>query len=130
MPYANITVLLIDDNSQVRQTVRHILESWKLNVIEAADGKIGLALFCSHKPEFVITDIVMPEMDGIETIRKMRAIDPQAKIIAMSGGGDDKYPDPLALATELGAIAVLEKPFRRLQLRAAVDEVLGGNVSN
>ena len=130
MPYANITVLLIDDNSQVRQTVRHILESWKLNVIEAADGKIGLALFCSHKPEFVITDIVMPEMDGIETIRKMRAIDPQAKIIAMSGGGGEKYASPLALAKDVGAIAVLEKPFRRLQLRAAVDEVLGGNVSN
>jgi len=106
------------------------LESWKLNVIEAADGKIGLALFCSHKPEFVITDIVMPEMDGIETIRKMRAIDPQAKIIAMSGGGGEKYASPLALAKDVGAIAVLEKPFRRLQLRTAVDEVLGGNVSN
>lgn len=120
------TVLLIEDDPEVRQTVRRMLESWKLVVIEAENGLIGLALFRDHRPSFVITDIVMPEMDGIEALRALRAIDPDAVVIAMSGGGDDKYPNPLALARELGVVAALEKPFRRQQLRDAVDRILAG----
>jgi CheY-like chemotaxis protein len=72
----------------------------------------------------VITDILMPGIDGIQTIREMRADDPQVKVIAMSGGGAKKYADPFALARELGAAVVLEKPFRRQQLRFAIDEAL------
>jgi CheY-like chemotaxis protein len=127
MPAERVTP--IEDDPEVRGTVRQMLESWKLDVIEAANGLIGLALFCTYKPSLLITDILMPEMDGIETLRELRATDPQAKVIAMSGGGGDKYPNPLALAKELGVVAVLEKPFRRKQLRAAVDQILPQNIS-
>jgi two-component system chemotaxis response regulator CheY len=119
-------VLLIEDDCHVRVMVQRMLESWTLTVIEAADGLVGLALFRSHRPILVITDIVMPKMDGIEAIREIRAIDPEAKVIAMSGGGDEKYANPLARAKELGAAVGLAKPFRRHQLRAAVDQVLPG----
>ena len=122
------TVLLIDDDPHVRDSVRKMLESWKLLVVEAENGLGGLALFRAHKPSLVITDIMMPEMDGIETLRELTAIDPQTKVIAMSGGGGAKYADPLARAMELGAVATLEKPFRRQQLRTAVAQVLGREV--
>jgi two-component system chemotaxis response regulator CheY len=123
-------VLLIEDDSDVREMVRRTLESWKLSVIEAADGIMGLALFRLHKPSFVITDIVMPEMDGIEAIRQMRSLDPMAKVIAMSGGGTDKYDNPLALAKELGAAVALEKPFRRHQLRSAINQLFDGGLDD
>lgn len=101
-----------------------MLESWRLQVIEAANGLAGLSLFRTHKPSLVITDIMMPVMDGIETLRQIRAIDPTAKIIAMSGGGGEKYPNPLTLAKEMGVAAALEKPFKRQELRAAVSQIL------
>ncbi len=120
----NTTILLIEDDPHVRDSVRKMLESWKLHVTEAVNGNGGLALFRAHRPNLVITDILMPVMDGIETLRELRAIDPWAKVIAMSGGGNTKYVDPLALATELGAAATLAKPFRRQQLRTAISQVL------
>jgi two-component system, chemotaxis family, chemotaxis protein CheY len=123
----SILLLLIEDDAHVREAVRHMLESWKLTVIEAEDGSRGVALFRSHNPSFVITDILMPEIDGIEAIREIRSIGPRAKVIAMSGGGVHRYENPLALAQEVGAAVAIEKPFRRQQLRSAIDQVLDGD---
>lgn len=124
----NATILLIEDDPEVRDGVRQMLESWKLRVIEAVNGIDGVALFCAHKPNVVITDIMMPEMDGIETLRELQTIDPSVKVIAMSGGGGAKYDNPLALAKQLGAVASIEKPFRPRQLRAAISQVLASDV--
>jgi DNA-binding NtrC family response regulator len=118
------TVLLIDDDDEVRHGIREILEAWKLHVIEAANGVSGLLLFNARKPALIITDVLMPILDGIETLRKIRAIDPLAKVIVMTGGGGPKYPDPLATAQKFGASAVLEKPFKRQQLLLAVSRLL------
>jgi CheY-like chemotaxis protein len=121
-----IKVLLIDDDDGMRDMLRLMLQSLRLHVIEAANGVAGLALFRTHQPNLVITDIMMPEKDGIETMREIRMIDPQARIIAISGGAGDKYPDVFALAKELGAADALEKPIRREQFLGTVSRVLSG----
>lgn len=119
-------ILLIDDEPRMREMIRGMLESEKFEVLEASNGVVGLALFQRHKPAVVITDILMPEKDGIETLREIRKLDPEAKIIAMSGGGRAKYTNFLTIAQEFGASEVLEKPFRREQILSAVARTLKG----
>lgn len=118
------TILLIDDDPGVRGVLRMMLQSLNVQIIEAADGISGLLFFRNHSPALVITDIMMPEKDGIETLREMRMINPEARIIAISGGGGGKYANPLALARELGAVAAFEKPVRREQFVTTVSRVL------
>jgi len=119
-------ILLIDDEPRMREMIRGMLESEKFEVIEAPNGFVGLAQYRRHKPALIITDILMPEKDGIETLREIRKLDPDAKVIAMSGGGRAKYIDFLAIAQEFGATEILEKPFRREQMLAAVGRALRG----
>ena len=114
------SVLIIEDVRELRAMTAAMLQAVNLETFEAEDGVVGLALYRRHKPDLVITDISMPNKDGIETIRAIKAIDPEVPIIAVSGGGRTKYPDPLRLARNLGAVATLEKPFLRTQLLAAV----------
>ena len=118
------TVLLIDDDPGVRSVLRLMLQSLNVQIIEAADGIAGLLFFRNHSPALVITDIMMPEKDGIEILREMRAINPEARIIAISGGGGGKYANALALARELGAVAAFEKPLHREQFVTTVSRVL------
>ena len=113
-------VLIIEDNPHTLATLREILVSEDHAVLEARNGKEGLALFQSRLPALVITDIIMPEKEGIETILELRRMAPACKIIAMSGGGFVGKTDFLALAKKAGADAVLEKPFGATQLLDAV----------
>lgn len=112
------TVLVVDDDAGMRDLIRSMLESAQYQVVVATSGVSALPLFREHRPQLVITDILMPDKDGIETVREIRRIDPQAKIIAVSGGGRAKYTDFLRIAQEFGAAEVLEKPFRREDLLA------------
>ncbi len=120
------TILVIDDEPAMRQMIRGILESASYRVIDAPNGAIGLALFREQRPGLVITDILMPEKDGIEAVKEMRKIDPEVLIIAISGGGRAKYMNFLEAAKAFGAAESLAKPFRRDQLLAAVASVLAG----
>jgi len=118
-------VLVIDDEARVRQQVRRILAAASHEVIEAADGEIGVALLREQRPSVVITDIVMPKKDGIETIREIRCVSPNTRIIAISGGhggpSDMLYLD---VAKKLGADAILAKPFRKADLLQTIARVL------
>ena len=79
------SILLIDDSASVREVLRVALESEGYSVFEAANGRDGVRLFREHRPTLVLVDIVMPEKDGIETVKEILAIDPAAVIFTMSG---------------------------------------------
>lgn len=117
------TVLLIEDEDDLRRLLRQMLQSMSLKVFEAVDGLAGLALYNDWRPDLVITDIMMPRSDGIETIREIMAINSQARIIAMSAGICSNYLDPLGLAQEAGATETLKKPFTKDSLLASLSRV-------
>ena len=96
------------------------------DVREAANGRDGVALHRERPADLVITDLFMPEQDGIETIQQIREFAPETPLLAMSGGGSRGNTDSLEDAELFGADAVLMKPFSPEDLDAAVAKVLGG----
>jgi CheY-like chemotaxis protein len=120
------TIVVIDDDDGVRETVTRMLKGASHTVHEAADGDSGLTLCLEVKPAVVVTDILMPQKEGIETILALKRAEPGIRIIAISGGGRIGSTDILTMARQLGADEVLEKPFRRAELLAAIDRLLAG----
>jgi DNA-binding NtrC family response regulator len=116
-------ILIIDDDNQIRRLISRILRGVGHSVREAENGREGLELFQALQPALVITDIVMPDMESIATIRTMHGEAPAMPILAISGGSSPTY---LRAATELGAMAALEKPFAPDQLLDAVNKLLTG----
>ncbi|MBM3226099.1 MAG: response regulator [Candidatus Tectomicrobia bacterium] len=118
-------ILLIDDDPQVRTIFRQILERAGYEVQEARDGRLGVQCYRATPVDLVITDILMPEQEGLKTIQELRQLCPTVKIIAISGGSRQMLMDFLPIAEMLGAQRALHKPVRRTTLLAAVQEVLG-----
>ena len=116
-------ILLIDDDDTVRTMLRLTLVHFGHTVIEARDGKEGLELFQDANVDLLITDIVMPEKEGLEVLMELRKKHPPVKIIAISGG------DYLHMAKLMGAAKVLAKPFSTNVLIEAIDELLAGRRS-
>jgi CheY-like chemotaxis protein len=116
-------VLLIDDEELVRATLRYALERAGHAVTEAANGREGIKALDRGGIDLVITDIVMPEMEGIETIRAAKKAHPEVKIVAISGAASAAV-DFLELAGRLGADEVLRKPFSADALIGAVERSL------
>jgi CheY-like chemotaxis protein len=112
-------ILLVDDDESLRTIVGRMLASDGHAVRTAADGRTAIALHRQQPSDVVITDIVMPGMEGLETIQELRRFDPTVRVIAMSG----RDPLYLKLAQRLGALAVLCKPFRLEELRTCVRSV-------
>jgi DNA-binding response OmpR family regulator len=110
------TILVIDDDTSVRHTVRLMLERAGYRVREAHDGEQGMKLYRSERADLVITDLFMPQQDGIETIQQLRAQFPDARILAVSGGASLGAEGPLIDARMLGADETLAKPFSRDEL--------------
>jgi DNA-binding response OmpR family regulator len=113
-------ILVIDDEDRLRRMVRRILVGAGHDVIEAADGGEGMQRFASENPDVVISDILMPQKEGIETIKELRRQSATVWIVAMSGGGTSHNMMFLDFAKALGADAALAKPFRAEALLAAV----------
>jgi len=109
-------ILIIDDNSAVRDTMARILQLAGYQTITAVDGRDGIAKMRKEHPDLIITDIIMPEKEGIETIREILQEQPSARIIAVSGGGRHANMDFLEAARKLGAMEILEKPFEPEEL--------------
>jgi DNA-binding response OmpR family regulator len=119
-------VLIIEDEADIRTLYKRILEHAGYEVIEAADGQAGTAAFRRHHPDLVITDIIMPDKEGIETIMELTRDFSGVKIIAISGGGETMDSAVcLQLAKRLGASATLAKPFGQKELLDAVRAILG-----
>jgi CheY-like chemotaxis protein len=113
-------ILIIDDDKMVRTLISRMLSRGGHDVIEAADGAFGVELFQRHSPSLVITDLLMPEKEGFETIRELKGRAPHVPIVAISGRG---LPY-LSMARKLGADQTLAKPFREGDLLAAVEKLL------
>lgn len=110
------TILVIDDDSAVRHTVRVMLERAGYLVREADNGEEGVKLYRDARTDLVITDLFMPQQDGIETIQQIRAEFPDARILAVSGGASIGAEGPLIDARMLGADETLAKPFSKEDL--------------
>ena len=121
---AMATVLIIDDESMVRLMLRDCLESQGHRVLEASDGVEGLQAFADEPVDVVVTDIVMPEKEGIETILELKRRSADIGIIAISGGGRIDATDFLRIAQRLGADHTLKKPFALPDLHAALNDCL------
>ena len=117
-------ILVIDDEESVRFVVKEMLEFEGYEVTTASNGKVGLQLFRKKPTDLIITDIFMPEMEGLETIRELHRDFPQLKIIAMSGGGESGMLSFLSFAKRFGALRTLRKPFSREELLEVVKELL------
>jgi DNA-binding response OmpR family regulator len=118
-------VLVIDDNLLMRKMLRALLEEEGHEVVEAAAGQAKSELFGEQLPDVVITDLVIPPREGLETIRELRRKDPQVKILAMAAKDRSLTPEDIVRATgDYGARWTLPKPFSRADLLGAVDAVL------
>ena len=119
-------VLVIDDDERIRSLLRAILEREGYEVETAVDGAQGLNFFRKNPADLVITDILMPEKEGLETIRELCEEFPDAKIIAISGGGSLAHPAVyLELCKKFGALRTFQKPVDRHELVTAVREIIG-----
>lgn len=118
-------VLVIEDDVTMRRMIHRTLEHEGHQVIEAGNGAEGMRRFHAEAPDVVVTDIIMPEQEGIQTIREIRGGGSKVGIVAISGGGIGEGSLYLTIAGELGADAVLSKPFRPAELVAQVDALLG-----
>ncbi len=118
-------VLIIDDDTQIRKVVRKSLEREGHLVIEACNGAEGIEAFKRQPTDLVITDIIMPEKEGIETIKELTKEFPGIKVIAISGGSQHLAPELwLNVAKCLGAVRILTKPFTYEELIDVVNSVL------
>lgn len=117
-------VLIIDDDEQVRALLIEILERAGYEVTEAVNGAEGLKFYRDRPTDLVITDLVMPEKEGVETIMEMRRDFPNVRIVAISGGGRSGMQNYLPIAAGLGARRTVAKPFTRQEILDAVSAAL------
>ncbi|MCG8505373.1 MAG: response regulator [Sphingomonadales bacterium] len=117
-------ILVMDDDAGIRELIRDVLEESGHEVTEAEDGNKGMELLQNVQFDLVITDIVMPEKEGLETIIELRTCRPDLKIIAISGGGSMDGRSYLEIAELFGANRIFPKPIKMSELLVAVDEVL------
>lgn len=118
-------ILLVDDDEPMRKMLGITLTKLGYQVTEARDGREALRLFAAEPPDLVLTDMVMPDKEGVEVIGELRRLQPDLKIIAMSGGGRGDATDYLKVARLMGAAHTLHKPFSTADLTDAIDSLLG-----
>lgn len=118
-------ILVIDDDQSVRFAIQQALKSSAHSVRLACDGNEGIKLHRASPADLIISDLFMPEKEGIETIQEIRRESPNVPIIAISGGYTVSEP-MLAVAERMGATKVLQKPFDTYRLLDMIEEVLGG----
>ena len=117
-------ILVIDDDDGVRGSLEKILLREDHDVLTAADGAEGMRILREARPDLVVSDVYMPEMDGIELLIRIRDADPDLPIIVISGGGFAPADFVLEDASQLGADAILSKPFERSVVLDTVRRVL------
>jgi DNA-binding response OmpR family regulator len=117
-------VLIVEDDADMREMLRDALEKRKFTVITAANGREAIARFRPSVIDLVVTDLLMPEEDGLMVIMKIKELKPSVKMIAISGGGKAGPGSYLLMASTLGADHVFSKPFLPSELVQKVREIL------
>ncbi len=117
-------ILLVDDDAKVRPLLSSMLQLSGYEVVEASNGADGLQRFREAPAEIVLCDLAMPVTDGLEMIRGFGRDFPEIPVIAMSGSGEHGGTDLLEMASDLGAVSILQKPFSLAVLLAAIDRAL------
>ncbi len=119
-------IIVVEDDPQVRAMLRETLQQEGHDIVEASNGKECVTLYRENPAELVITDIIMPEQDGVETIHSLRREHPGVRIIAISGGSPNIRGDYLlGTANALGAVRAFHKPVDMNELINAIKDVLG-----
>lgn len=119
----NATVLVVDDEERIRSSLRGILSDEGFRVIDTGDAPGVMAIIAREHPEVVLLDVWMPELDGIELLRRIKAAQPHTRVIMISGHANIQNA---VAATRLGAEDFLEKPFSVAGLLASIERVLSG----
>jgi YesN/AraC family two-component response regulator len=117
-------ILIIDDEPQIRSMLKLMLERDGHEVAEAPDGIEGIRIYRQNPTDLIITDLIMPNKDGIGMIIELKKEFPDVKIIAMSGGGLNKPDGYLKGAEKLGAACTLTKPIDRDEMLRAIKDVI------
>lgn len=120
-----VKILVVEDDASARHATRMVLEGAGHQVLEAVNGMGVEAVVQEHQPDLVLTDMLMPDRDGVEIVLALRRCYPRLPIIAMSGGGKRGYLD-LRMVKCLGAWATLDKPFDGEKLNHLIRDVLAG----
>jgi CheY-like chemotaxis protein len=115
--------LVIDDSADTREFLTILLQKHDFEVITATDGDEGLETFKKHRPDVIVTDIFMPNKEGLELITEIRNVDDEVGIIAISGYKDKQGMDYLAVAKQFGAQAVMEKPIKTDKFVSVLKEI-------
>jgi CheY-like chemotaxis protein len=123
-------ILLIDDDDFFRRRLAEVLRQAGYEIEAAPDGEVALKLYRRQPVDLVITDLIMPEKEGLETIMELRRLDAKLKIIAVSGGTRIDGSEFLPAAKLLGADATLAKPFSAQQIRDAIAKLLEEEVAH
>ena len=117
-------ILIIDDDPDIRRLLKGALERSHHEILEAANGIEGMRQWREGNPDLVITDLVMPKKDGLDTLFEMVSLDPRVKVIAMTGGNWREAVDRLHDARLFGAVRTVAKPFTLSEMLRVVGEVL------
>ena len=117
-------ILVVDDDEMMRAFIRELLLINDFEVTEAANGKLGLKEFRDNTPDLVITDIIMPEMEGISFIRELRSHNKEIPIIAMTGNVHGRMEEFLDISSQLGADEILRKPIKSKEFLDSIERLL------
>lgn len=116
-------IMVVDDAAFMRMTIKNCLtKAGFANIIEAADGQLALETFQAEKPDLVIMDITMPNMDGIQALKAIKGEDPAAKVVMCSAMGQEAM---VVEAIQLGALDFIVKPFKQERILQTVNKIIG-----
>ena len=118
------TVLVVDDDPLIREMAGRFLRSAGYDVQDAGDGRAALTRYQEQRRDLVLTDVMMPVMEGLETIQELHRLDPHVRVVAMTGASPDRAETYLGVARDFGARGILRKPFTKDELIATVAKAL------
>jgi len=117
-------ILVVDDDEMMRAYLKELLLINDFKVTEAANGKLGLKEFRENTPDLVLTDIIMPEMEGISFIRELRAYNKDIPIIAMTGNVHGRMEEYLEISSQLSADEILRKPIKSQEFLDTINKLI------